>query len=190
MKFDAKKVFWMFRALVNAPFFNHIGMLSYLGKPISILGRQNIYLGKNVHIYPGARIESYNNGKIIIKDNVSISENVHIVAGGGALIIESGTLIGPNVFISNSDHQYRDISKRMMQQELIVRNVEIGADNYLGVGVAVLPGTKTGRHSVIGSNSIVNGSHDGYSVLVGSPAKVIRRYNEKKQEWEKVDGRY
>lgn len=185
MTIDLKKIFWMIRALITAPLYKKIGIWSYIGRPVSILGKKNIEIGRNVHIYPGARIESYQEGKIIIEENVSISENVHIVAGGGTLVIKSGTLIGPNVFISNSDHQYRNIHKRMMQQELIVKDIEIGRDNYIGVGVAILPGTKTGEHSIVGANAVVNGTFSDYSVLVGTPARVVRKFNEITGEWQK-----
>ncbi|WP_195318412.1 acyltransferase [Weissella cibaria] len=188
MKFDIKKILWIFRAALNGPFFRKIGPLSYMGKPVSIVGRQNISLGRNVHIYPGARIESYNHGSIVIQDNVSISENVHIVAGGGTLVIGSGTLIGPNVFISNSDHQYRNVDKRMMEQELVYKDIQIGQDNYIGVGAAILPGTKTGTHVVIGANSTVMGVVDNYTVIAGSPASIIRKYSAVTKEWERING--
>lgn len=182
---DVKKAFWMLRALTYKPFFGQLGWLSYVGKPVSILGRRKIFIDRNVHIYPGARLEVYGDGEIVIEENVSISENVHIVAGAGRLIIKSGTLIGPNVYLSNTDHEYRDVDKRMMQQALTFRETYIGEDNYIGVNVALLPGTRTGKHVIIGANSTLNRSYPDRSVVAGSPAKVLKTYNKTNGEWEK-----
>jgi acetyltransferase-like isoleucine patch superfamily enzyme len=48
----------------------------------------------------------------------------------------------------------------------------------------VLPGASIGDHVVIGANSVVTGDIPSYSVAVGSPAKVIRRYVD--GEWRSV----
>lgn len=180
---DLKKITWIVRAFLLKPWFGSLGILSYIGKPVSLLNKKNIFIGRNVHIYPGARIESYQGGKIQIEDNVSISENVHIVSSGGTLIIGRGTLIGPNVFISNSDHEYRDISQQVVKQPLVVQKVEIGSENYIGSGVAILPGTITGIHTIIGANSVVLKEYENYSVIVGAPGKVVKKYDKKSREW-------
>jgi acetyltransferase-like isoleucine patch superfamily enzyme len=42
----------------------------------------------------------------------------------------------------------------------------------------ILPGAHIGKHVAIGANSVVNGIIPDFSVAVGSPAKVIKRYSE------------
>jgi acetyltransferase-like isoleucine patch superfamily enzyme len=39
---------------------------------------------------------------------------------------------------------------------------------------------------VIGANSVVTKDIPAYSVAVGSPARVVKRYNPKTKRWEKV----
>jgi len=46
------------------------------------------------------------------------------------------------------------------------------------VTLSFLPGAKIGEHVTIGANSVVTGEIPSFSVAVGSPAKVIRRYVE------------
>lgn len=180
---DFKKIIWSIRAIMLKPFFGKMGWLCYIGKPVSILNKKNIFVGKNVHIYPGARIESYQGGHIVIEDDVSISENVHIISSGGTLTIGSGTLIGPNVFISNSEHEYRDVTKQIVKQPLVIQEVNIGKENYIGAGVAALPGTITGLHSVIGAHSVLNRQFPDYAVIVGTPGEIIKKYDKQKQSW-------
>jgi serine acetyltransferase len=40
----------------------------------------------------------------------------------------------------------------------------------------VLPGATIGKHTVIGAGSVVSGEIPDFSVAVGNPARVIRRY--------------
>jgi acetyltransferase-like isoleucine patch superfamily enzyme len=41
----------------------------------------------------------------------------------------------------------------------------------------VLPGARIGRHVVIGAGSVVTGVIPDFSVAVGVPARVVRRYD-------------
>jgi acetyltransferase-like isoleucine patch superfamily enzyme len=42
----------------------------------------------------------------------------------------------------------------------------------------VLPGVTIGKHVVIGANAVVTRDIPDFSVAVGSPARVVRRYDE------------
>ena len=53
----------------------------------------------------------------------------------------------------------------------------------------ILPGTELGDHCVVGANSVVSGSFPNYSVLVGAPAKIIKRYDFATQTWRKTDSK-
>jgi acetyltransferase-like isoleucine patch superfamily enzyme len=50
----------------------------------------------------------------------------------------------------------------------------------------VLPGVTIGKHCVIGANSVVTSDIPDFSVAVGVPARVIRRYDAT-AGWIKVD---
>jgi acetyltransferase-like isoleucine patch superfamily enzyme len=49
----------------------------------------------------------------------------------------------------------------------------------------ILPGADIGEHVVIGANSVVTGVIPSFSVAVGSPAKVIKRFVD--NAWQDVD---
>jgi acetyltransferase-like isoleucine patch superfamily enzyme len=49
-----------------------------------------------------------------------------------------------------------------------------------------LPGVTIGKGSIIGTSSVVSRDIPPYSIAVGIPAKVIKRYNEHLGIWEKV----
>jgi maltose O-acetyltransferase len=58
-------------------------------------------------------------------------------------------------------------------------------DVWLGTGVVVLPGITIGEGAVVGANSVVTKDVKPYTIVGGSPAKLIRNvsvpWNEKKE---------
>ena len=51
----------------------------------------------------------------------------------------------------------------------------------------ILPGTVIGNHVSVGANSVVSGIIPDYSVVVGAPAIVVKRYDEMSKSWRKKD---
>ena len=66
-----------------------------------------------------------------------------------------------------------------------IGDVEIGDGSWLGENVCIL-GASIGRNCIIGSNSVVTKDIPDYCIAIGSPAKIIKRYNLKTKEWQKV----
>ena len=48
-----------------------------------------------------------------------------------------------------------------------------------------IPGAKIGDGCIIGAHSVVKGEIPAYSMAVGSPARVVKRYNFEKKIWER-----
>jgi acetyltransferase-like isoleucine patch superfamily enzyme len=87
------------------------------------------------------------------------------------------------VYITDQNHGYEDITIPISKQSQPERAVSIGDGSWLGHGSVVLPGVTIGQHVVIGANSVVTKDIPDFSVAVGVPAKVIRRFDESRQEW-------
>ena len=100
------------------------------------------------------------------------------IVGHFGIEIGNDVWTGHHVYITDQNHGYEDISRPISQQSQPERPVTIGDGSWLGFGTVVLPGARIGKHVTIGANSVVTGDIPDYSVAVGSPAKVIRRYVE------------
>ncbi|CAB4716567.1 unannotated protein [freshwater metagenome] len=100
------------------------------------------------------------------------------IVGHLAIDIGNDVWTGHHVYITDQNHGFEDISLPISRQSMPERPVTIGDGSWLGHGTVVLPGSTIGRHVVVGANSVVNGDLPDYSVAVGSPARVIRRYVE------------
>lgn len=53
--------------------------------------------------------------------------------------------------------------------------IEIGHDVWIGTGARFLPGCRVGHGSIVGAYAVVTGDVPPYSVVVGNPAREIRR---------------
>ena len=149
-------------------------------------------MGRNVFLGHHARIEGikqYNsaefNPKIILADNVSVQQNLHLTCANRIEIGEN-TAIAANVTITDIHHPYDDVETAIERQDIIVKEVIIGADSKIYNNAVILPGVHIGKHVTIGANSVVTQDIPDYSVAVGAPAKVIKKYNFESNQWEIV----
>lgn len=159
----------------------------YIGKDNKIIGGKNIEIGNNVSIRPYGFIACNENAKLSIGDNTDIGNRVRIVVGN-KIGIGKNVLFGPNVYIADQDHEYRDPNIAIMYQgvKIYEKGIEIGDGSWIGTNSVIVGNVRIGKHCVIGANSVVNKNIPDYSIAVGSPAKVIKRYNFEKKGWEHI----
>lgn len=183
------KIFWILRGLIYKPFFGKFGFPSYIGKPVFIGNFKRIFIGKRVRIFPGARIEVVDrNSSIIFEDNISIGQNFHITSGGN-LVIGKNTTFTENIMVTNIDHDYQEIDKHILKQKYIVNETKIGENCFIGYGAVIQAGTILGKQCIIGANAVVRGHFPDYCVIVGVPAKIVKRYDEKSKIWRKTNSK-
>ncbi len=100
------------------------------------------------------------------------------IVGHLAIDIGDDVWTGHHVYITDQNHGYEDRALPISVQSMPERPVSIGSGSWLGHGTVVLPGAAIGRHVAVGANSVVTGHLPDFSVAVGSPARVIRRFVE------------
>jgi acetyltransferase-like isoleucine patch superfamily enzyme len=117
------------------------------------------------------------NPVISIGDRCSIGRGSHIV---GHLSIDIGDDVwtGPYVYITDQNHGYTDVEVPIARQWPVDAGVRIGSGSWLGAGAVVLPGATVGEHVVVGAGAVVRGDVPDRCVVAGSPARIVRRYDE------------
>ena len=181
------KIFWILRGLIYKPFFGKFAFPSYIGKPIFIGNFKRIFIGKRVRIFPGARIEVIgDDASIVFEENISIGQNLHITSAS-QLVIGKNTTILESVMITNIDHDYQEIDKHILEQKHIISETKIGENCFIGYGAVIQAGTILGKQCIVGANAVVRGHFPDYCVIVGVPAKIVKRYDEKSGVWRKTD---
>jgi maltose O-acetyltransferase len=79
---------------------------------------------------------------------------------------------GPGVQLLTPEHPLDAIARR---GEETARPIVIGDDVWIGGGAIVLAGVTVGDRSVIGAGSVVTRDVPSDVVVVGNPAKIVRR---------------
>ena len=154
----------------------------YIGKDCSLKGKQKIIFQDFVIIRPHVQIWS-GEGMIRIGEGSEIGERCRISIAN-SLEIGKKVLLSPNVYITDCDHEYRDIKTPVMEQGILKNSqtVSIGDGSYIGINVVIVGNVKIGNHCVVGANSVVTKNIPDYCLAVGSPARIIKRYDEE-QGW-------
>jgi len=148
----------------------------------------NVTIGRNAELFVHPEDRETKEAIIEIGDNVHIG-TYNIIGARSKIVIEENVLLGPYVLIGDHSHAYENIEVPIKFQGVTdPRPVRIGRDGWIGANVFVLPSVTIGRHVVIGANSVVNRDIPPYSVAVGAPARVIKRYDFESKQWVKVDG--
>ena len=158
--------------------------------PYKISIPSKLYVGRNCFICEGARIDSndleYETSKISIGDNCYISYNISVLAGAD-VDIGKDVLIASNVMITSHNHGVSNENNlSYMKQALVCAPVRIGNGCWIGEKAIILSGVTIGERSVIGAGAVVTKSVPPYSIVVGNPARIVKKYNFDKHNWERL----
>ncbi|MEA3360565.1 MAG: acyltransferase [Thermodesulfobacteriota bacterium] len=148
---------------VAFPFFNYIryGIIKFFAKNI-----RSAYISEGVFIWFPWRVK--------LGKNSSLNQGV-LIDGYGGVEIGSGVRIAPYSVINTADHNFADLSKRIMEQGYICAKVVIEDDVWVGTHVCINKGVTIGKGYVIRSGSVVTKDIPPYSIAVGIPCCVIKK---------------
>lgn len=174
---------WWIKAFVN-PFYHQKGK----GAKIRSSVRLDVVPFHKLSIGKKAVIEDYsviNNGMgdVVIGDKAFIGLHNTII---GPVEIGENVIIAQNVTISGLNHGYEDIETPIKDQPCIAKSITIGKDSWIGANAVLTAGITIGKHAIIAAGSIVTKHVPDYSIAAGNPARIIKAYNFKLAQWEKI----
>ena len=188
-----KGILRYFKNAKNRLIFGHYGRNVYIHPGSRIVRPQFISIGDNVRIGRSTNIfthpERRDSKEIIlrIEDDVHIG-NYNIIGVRKSVILEENVMLGPWVMIMDHTHHYEDVEIPIKSQPMTDgAPVHLEKGCWVGAYVFISPNVTIGRQAVIGAHSIVNRDIPPYSVAVGSPARVIKRYDFNLKQWVRVD---
>ena len=153
---------------------------------------ENVVLGENwlIAVYPeyGGEVnpvKRYNHG-VFIESGVTANRNLTIYCAG-SVKIGADSMLGSNVLITDNDHGMNAECCTYSGQPLIVKDTIIEEGCWIAQNCSILAGSHIGKHSIIGAGSLVKGKIPSYCIAVGSPAKVIKRWDFEAHEWRKIN---
>lgn len=113
----------------------------------------------------------------VVTGNVYVGMNSSVgatpgcyIQGIGEIYIGNYCMIAPNVGIISANHDVIDY-RRHIKKSVIIKDY-----CWIGMNAVILPGVVLGKHTVVAAGSVVKDSFpDGFCILAGNPAKVIKR---------------
>lgn len=170
--------------------FAAFGPRSAIAPPATITCPHRIEIGAGVLIMGGAWlsvVEEHRGRRheplLRIGDRVALGRDA-VIACVGLVEIGDDVLTADRVFIGDTSHGYRDPHTPVRRQPMSdPRPVRIGPGAFLGVGAIVLPGVTVGENGYVGAGAVVTADVPARTVVVGNPARVVRRWDEARGEW-------
>ena len=175
----------------------------HLSARVRVQGR--FIFGRGVSIGASSLIQVPEGARLTLGDEVRVGRQVEISAQSmisvgsftslqdrcqlhGEVSVGASVVFAPNVFVSSGSHQFLERPAWLIRdQDALVADpayraaearrlpVVIEDDCWLGVNSVITPGVTIGRGCVVGANSVVTDSIAPYSVVAGTPARVLRQ---------------
>ena len=163
--------------------FGTFGAGSYITFPMATMyGAPSIHIGEDTLIgrYCTLLVGYSPEDRNVPERGIVIGDRCVLGAGSvltahESIVIGDDVWFGQNVFVSDASHGYQDPETPIGLQLGPHQPVVIGAGSWIGHGAIVLPGTRIGRHVVVGAGSVVRGVVPDHAVVAGVPAKVVRQ---------------
>ncbi|MFT7431067.1 MAG: carbonic anhydrase/acetyltransferase-like protein (isoleucine patch superfamily) [Colwellia sp.] len=145
------------------------------------LGELSPRISKNCFIAPNATVI----GNVDLSENVSIWFNVVIRADLAQVKVAKNSNIQDGSILHVDEGFPINIAENVtIGHKVMLHGCTIGEGSLIGINAVVLNGAKIGKNCLIGANALVTENMvipDG-SLVLGSPAKVIKQLDEKTQE--------
>jgi len=181
-KGEATPRFWV-KLLVN-PFLHKRGKGSKIRyrTRIDVLPFNRFELGENSTIEDFCTINN-GVGDVLIGENTLIGMSNVII---GPVTIGNDVIMAQNIVVSALNHEYRDVTLPIHAQKILTAPIVIEDDCWIAANAVITAGVTIGKHSVVAANAVVTKNIPPYSVAVGNPAKVIKKYDFDLKDWVRV----
>lgn len=177
---------YFFYKLTNR--FLYLGWPVVFNQGIELENTETLSIGSFSNIGKDTWMRSALPGKgkgICLGENSMIGRR-NFISCAKEITVGKNCIFGPNVTIVDNNHEFKDVTKPILAQGSSKPfPVSIGEDCWIGTNAVILPGTKIGRHCVVGANSVVSGTIPNNSVVTGSPARIVRTFDKKTNRWVK-----
>ncbi|MFA6194053.1 MAG: acyltransferase [Parcubacteria group bacterium] len=143
---------------------------------------KGVVLGNNVIVGRSAWLDisrETKGAKIFFGDGTQAGRNL-VVSACKKISIGKKCLLSYNVTLVDHDHDVFDPDISPMDAGITEgHEITVEDECFIGAHSFVLKGVHLGEHCVVGANSVVTKSFPAYSVIAGSPAKLIRTLKQK-----------
>jgi acetyltransferase-like isoleucine patch superfamily enzyme len=161
----------MRRALLRA-LARSVGDGLTVGRGVVFRHPETFEIGAGVFLGEQTVIQGRLNGTCRIGDRVWIGPQAYFDARD--LVIGDQVGWGPGAKVLGSTHTGLPADVPIIQTDLEIRPVRIGAWADIGVNAVIMPGVTVGRAAIVGAGAVVTKDVKPSSIVAGVPAKFLR----------------
>ena len=143
-----------------------------IGTQVGFKHLETFEFGSGVFIGSGSYLQGRFDGTCVVGDHVWIGPQSYFDARN--LVIEDHVGWGPGAKVLGSTHTGLPIDLPIIQTDLEIRAVRIGAWADIGTNAVILPGVNLGKGSIVGAGAVVTNDVPPFAVVAGVPARFLR----------------
>ncbi|MFZ1426440.1 MAG: hypothetical protein WAS21_06695 [Geminicoccaceae bacterium] len=144
-----------------------------LAPRVGLRHAETFLIGDGVYIGEQAILQGRYDGSCVIGDGVWIGPQAFLDARD--LVIEDYVGWGPGAKVLGSAHTGLPVDLPIIQTDLEIKPVRIGAWADIGVNAVIMPGVTIGRCSIVGAGAVVTRDVPPFAKVAGVPARIIGR---------------
>lgn len=125
--------------------------------------------GKKLKLFGPCYIKNPHN--LSVGDNVTINDGVYINAYSPITIGNQVSISASAMIVSTT----LDMEKFLTKKEHIGKPIFIGNNVQIGAGAIILPGLRIADNVIVGAGSVVTKDVGPNCIVVGNPARMLRK---------------
>ncbi len=148
--------------------------------PAALFGQSAIHIGAETVVGPWVSLSvGMVPGQPLVSDRILVIGKRCLIGRGSSLVahrsIEIGddVFFGPNVYVTDQNHDNTDPAKPVGAQHATEKPVVIGDGSWIGTNAVILPGVRIGRNATVGAGAVVTRDVPDHAVAVGNPARLL-----------------
>jgi acetyltransferase-like isoleucine patch superfamily enzyme len=131
-------------------------------------------LGEHVLFEPGVWITAPGDARVRIGTGTFLNLNV-MIAAYELVEIGSHCMLANGCFVSDANHRFDDPTRPVTWQGFTSKGpTRLGDNVWCGAHVVITSGVTIGERAIVGANSVVTTDVASYSIVAGTPARVIK----------------
>jgi acetyltransferase-like isoleucine patch superfamily enzyme len=159
----------------------------YLDPTVQVVGCTHVRIGHHTILSESCwlNVNHREPGRvgIIIGDNCFLGRR-NFISAGALIEIGSYCLTGVDCHFLGADHVFASPFIPYLASGVTDGGeIRVGANCWLGASVTVLKGVSIGHGCVLGAGAVVTRSIPPFSIAVGNPARVVRRFDPGAAAW-------
>lgn len=164
-----------------------IGKNFFINHPHCVHVKEHFFAGENTKLI--CCLSAGKKPEILIGHDFHATRNFTIQCAN-KVDIGNNVLVASDVFVIDYNHGMDPTTKSYLDNSLDISSGIVVKDGvWIGNNVVILGGVTIGEKAIVAAGSVVTKNVPDYAIVAGNPAKVIKRFDVERKQWERNDSK-